>query len=443
MSVSRFKGGIGSEQEDELAQPDNRKREPPKKNLNPLQMGIQTFLQNHISSSRLSAGELHFSTTVASLPKRFTVYRPLLLLPANVFTHPPEWASIYRSLDDDERRQLYASIATSFSSSGVTHMAMNAPIQLIHPEGGSENRMRSPTGLVPLHGDFGPCRRPEEEKEEDIFVQADTQTQPCKEDFDAAFWVSTVQNGGIVQTWAPLYTMFSRGNITEKARILGHGARFEGLDDSSLKGQSIHDTSVLDMYAGIGYFVFSYLKRGVQRVWSWEINGWSVEGLRRGCLKNGWGCKVIYVRADGSIEGGLESLVDEMKDTDRVVIFHGDNTFAAKILNAIRPMLEEKGSWHRIRHANLGLLPTSQPAWEDALKLVDRQYGGWVHVHENVDIHQIDAKKEAIVSDFRKITATLNDTVPDRVSIFCDHVEQVKTYAPGVMHCVFDVEIAF
>ncbi|KAL1967924.1 hypothetical protein VTN77DRAFT_2341 [Rasamsonia byssochlamydoides] len=426
---------VDQQQGHHSVQSGKRSKRPPKKSLNPLQTGISDFIQNNLSPSVLSSHGLSPEKLEASLPKRYTIYQPLLLLPVNAFTSPPAWGSLYDYLDDHQRQKLYESIMTAFRSMGVTHIAINAPIELTD-ERGRENRMRSPTGLLPLYGDFGLSPRPP-----DTAISGENEkAQPAKEDFDKAFWVRTTQNGGIVQTWAPLYTMFSRGNITEKARILGQGTRFDGLDDASLKGEQIQEISVVDMYAGIGYFVFSYLKRGVKRVWGFEINGWSVEGLRRGCVENGWDCKVVSVNDDGTLQEGHQTLVDGLRDTDRVVIFHGDNKFAAQILDRIRAMLEEKKSWNSIRHVNLGLLPTSQPAWENAYRLLDRRYGGWVHVHENVDIRQIDEKREHILNEFRRLS---EKTKSPANSIACHHVEQVKTYAPGVMHCVYDIEISF
>ncbi|KAL1981601.1 hypothetical protein VTN96DRAFT_2425 [Rasamsonia emersonii] len=435
---------VDQEQGQRPVNSEKRPKRPPKKNLNPLQAAISDFIQNNPSPSVLSSHGLSPEGLVASLPKRYTIYQPLLLLPANAFTSSPTWASVYDSLNDGERHKLYESIVASFRNMGVTHIAINAPIAPTD-ESGSENRMRSPTGLLPLYGDFGLSPRSHRTISGEGEMQTQTQTQPVKEDFDKAFWVRTTQNGGIVQTWAPLYTMFSRGNITEKARILGQGTRFDGLDDASLKGERIQDISVVDMYAGIGYFVFSYLKRGVKRVWGWDINGWSVEGLRRGCVENGWNCKVVSVNDDGTLQGGYQTLVDGLRDTDRVVVFHGDNKFAAQILDRIRVMLEERKSWNRIRHVNLGLLPTSQPAWENAYRLLDRRHGGWVHVHENVDIRQIDEKREYILDEFRRLSVIVDEkaTSPRANSIACHHIERVKTYAPGVMHCVYDIEISF
>ncbi|RDW62931.1 tRNA(Phe) (4-demethylwyosine(37)-C(7)) aminocarboxypropyltransferase [Aspergillus mulundensis] len=405
-------------------------KHPRKQNINPLQKGIADFISAHLPPSLFPQHALSLEELASSLPKRYTIYEPMLLLPLNAFTHPPAWGKLYDSLDHDQRKALYASIASAFARYGVTHVAMNAPIVLTDTQG-HENRMRSPVGLVPLHGDFGPP--PSRDGEE---------VQPCRDDFEQAFWVRTVQNHGIVQIWAPLYTMFSRGNVTEKARILGHGSMFEGLDEVSLCGEAVDDVAVVDMYAGIGYFVFSYLKRGVKRVWGFEINGWSVEGLRRGCVENGWGCRVIGVGSDGRLSTSVPELVESLRDTDRVVIFHGDNGFAAKIMGQVRAALEARREWTSIRHVNLGLLPSSSSSWDDACKIIDKDKGGWLHVHENVDVQQIEAKGREITATVERYwTEYASQRTDTELGADCRHVEQVKTYAPGVMHCVYDVQL--
>ncbi|KAK1146058.1 S-adenosylmethionine-dependent methyltransferase [Aspergillus melleus] len=395
--------------------------------MNPLQKGIHSYLTTHISQSVLSDHGISLETLLPTLPKRYTVYEPMLLLPVNALSTPPAWSALYQSLSDEDRTALYASIAKAFSALGVTHVAINAPIALTDVQG-QENKMRSPVGLVPLYGNFGALPSGDDEM-----------GQPGEEDLRRAFWVRTVQNHGIVQIWAPLYTMFSRGNITEKARILGHGGAFEGLDASSLRGDVIGDISVVDMYAGIGYFVFSYLKRGAKRVWGWEINGWSVEGLRRGCVENGWGCKVVRVREDGTLSEPIPELVENLRDSDKVVIFHGDNRFAADILMEIKELLSARQAWNSIRHVNLGLLPSSSAAWSSACKMIDSRTDGWVHVHENVDVQHIEEKSQEISKELGRLRAQVLG-IPE-VAVDCRHVEQVKTYAPGVMHCVFDMRL--
>lgn len=404
-----------------------RKKEKKEAIMNPLQQGIQQFLHDHKPSD----------PDISGLPKRYTVYQPMLLLSGNAFTVPPEWSERYASLSEAERQTLYASIVNAFKTKGqtITHIAMNAPIQLNNCQG-NENLMRSPNGLMPVYGDFGEL--------------LDYDHSPTRQDLENAFWVHTVQNGGIVQYWAPLYTMFSRGNITEKARILGLEGHFAGLDESSLKGQRIEDVSVVDLYAGIGYFVFSYLKRGVKRVWGWELNAWSVEGLRRGCIENGWGCKVVSLMQgeDGGLpsvldDDSLANLLDELTDEVRVVIFQGDNQSATGIMERIQPELEKRGQWAAVRHVNMGLLPSARPTWDTSLRLLGRKSGGWAHVHENVDVAEIGSLRDEIVAEYTNLARQLDDVDKEELSIHCDHVEEVKTYAPGVMHCVFDIQIDF
>ncbi|KAI9928303.1 hypothetical protein ASPWEDRAFT_50468 [Aspergillus wentii DTO 134E9] len=409
----------------------HEEKRPARKSSNQLQKGIQDFLER-LPSSIFSDNGLSLEIISSSLPKRYTVYQPLLLLSANAFSAPAPWGALYAVLNEDQRQDLYASMLKAFSGTSVTHMAINAPITLTDTQG-HENRMRSPVGLIPLHGYFGHLRSGDGEE-----------VQPMESDFENALWVRTLQNNGIIQVWAPLYTMFSRGNITEKARILGHGGLFEGLDELSLGGDSVEEISVVDMYAGIGYFVFSYLRRGVKRVWGFELNGWSVEGLRRGCMENGWGCKVVKVQNDGKLDESLPELVRNLKDTDRVVIFHGDNRFAADIINETKGIMEAQGAWSSIRHVNLGLLPSSRPAWDSACKMLDFQRGGWAHVHENVAIQDIDQMKEDIVFEMTRLRTQDQDRLkPAKLALAaeCRHVEHVKTYAPGVMHCVFDIKI--
>lgn len=417
--------------------PEKRDKEPPKK-FHALQYGIKEFLDTPESRSLLASLDIDAETLKNALPKRFTIYEPLALLPANVFSAPPDWGTFYASLSPEQRESLYASMARTFKQLNATHIAMNAPITLTNSQG-RENRMRSPAGLIPLYGDF--------QVPSSVPAAGDEDAQPSPEELKPAFWVRTIQNHGIVQIWAPLYTMFSRGNVSEKARILGQGpaeGMFKGLDKSSLQGQSLADISVVDMYAGIGYFVFSYLKRGVKRVWGWELNGWSVEGLRRGCEANKWGCRVVRILENGQLETPIEDLVDSLTDSVRVVVFHGDNRFAADILVEVQSRMERSETWRPVRHVNLGLLPSSQPSWDNACRVLDSQRGGWLHVHENVDVREIEEKKETIMAELASLRSQVHrqhGTLQDP-QVDCCHVERVKTYAPGVMHCVFDIALS-
>ena len=440
--------------------PSRPKKTRPPKLTNPLQAGIATFLTKRHHSLRVAGASGAGADWARTLPKRYTLYPPLLLLPPNVFTATPAWRDLFDGLEREERWVLISCVVDAFGCLGVTHVAINAPISAgdwtSDGNGGMENIMRRPTRMVPVYGDFGPSRG----VGTDLRREKSTEDGPEEADFEAALWVQAVQNGGIVQIWAPLWTMFSRGNIKEKARILDEGpdwqgARFPGLDGvAGVLGERLEDISVLDLYIGIGYFAFSYLKRGVGLVWGWEMNGWSVEGLRRGCEANGWKAKVLRLDEGGVVIDGrdekddkaLEDLVGELQSQEpqvRCVVFWGDNRWAGAIMARLKTKFREMGKtqWKNVRHASLGLLPTSRGSWENAVQGIDSKKGGWLHIHENVDSRAIESKRQEIVADVRTFVRTKHLAERDRWEASCCHTEQVKTYAPGVMHCVFDVQV--
>ena len=185
--------------------------------------------------------------------------------------------------------------------------------------------------------------------------------------------------------------MFSRGNISEKTRVLSF---------PDVEGQE-----VADLYVGIGYFTFSYLKAAAKRVWGWDLNGWSVEGLRRGAEMNGWRCVV-------NPEGPSDA---------QVVIFNEDNVLAGK-------RLESYGV--KVRHVNLGLLPSSQDAWKIATEILDTD--GWIHVHGNCRDTDINQWTGTVVEEFKKLFGRAW-TVEIAESF------RVKGFGPAVGHWVLDL----
>lgn len=196
--------------------------------------------------------------------------------------------------------------------------------------------------------------------------------------------------------------MFSRGNMREKTRVL------RALPD-------VAGAHVADLFAGIGYFAFSYVAAGAARVWCWELNTWSAEALRRGAAANGWGVVVV-----GAGEAAPRVLAEEV----RLVVFCEDNKAAVGRLRALGV---------RVRHVNLGLLPSSRGAWETALGVLDER--GWIHVHENVAEAEVAERAGEVADAFRALEGERGRAVA------CVHVERVKTFAPGVVHCVVDVRI--
>lgn len=414
---------------------------------NPLIAGITLFVQRqslwnlkhdatHEVSHNESPQQDHPTSPPRTLnpcdiPKRYTVYEPMLLLGPNFHIHTVAWQDFYQSLKPDKLQDLFHSIADAFCRSGhrVTHVAVNAPIQAVvdtkDPEQ-QENVMRSPLNLQPLYGDFGPA----------VYL---SDQQLTSAEMSTALWVDTCQVGGIRQVWAPRWTMFSRGNIREKARILGGQGIFPGLTSIELDGP-LSEIDVVDFYVGIGYFAFSYLKRGVRTVFGWDINQWSIEGLRRGCEKNGWHCLVVTVEDDANRRASVaQSVVQRLlaSSPPMCVAFCGDNRSAVEIMSYIAEGLRNTEHALNIRHMNLGLLPTSQGAWEGSVRIINNKTGGWLHVHENAEIADVSNKEQQVIGGLRDVLPV--ERKDWKVS--CENIEMVKTYAPGVGHYVFDVKV--
>lgn len=353
------------------------------------------------------------SKLVSISPPAHTIYPPMMLIP-HASSRNAAWQELISKLSSSQRDSLYADICRMHK---ITHIASNAPIPAHLPTSAS-NFLRSPVNLTPLYGNFGPL----------------VSGAPTQSDVDAAFWVSTKQNG-ISQTWAPRYTMFSRGNITEKARILHLLSVRAAVERGKSDGRGC---AAVDLYAGIGYFAFSYVKAGVDRVLCWEINPWSLEGLARGAEANRWGCRRVEAEEDDA-----KSVLDS---SARLLVFQESNENAVERVERLRERLPP------VRHVNCGLLPSSKGSWETAVRVLDPEVGGWIHLHENIAVEDISKVGGEILHQIREIFTRTRRSAPAHgrpehsVQVedcaVLEHVERVKTYAPGVMHCVLDVRIA-
>lgn len=383
------------------------KRAPKPKPKNPIEVAITSWfsqLPSEISEILISSLESLISTA----PKRWVVYPPMILLPSGSFDE--QWWHPFANINIELQHRdilwtlLLQHISKREGKGTLTHLAINSgiPLHQLPTHLSPENILRTPSGLITLYGDFGPALSPD--------------YLPSTEDFAKAFWVSTKQNG-ITQIWAPRYTMFSRGNIKEKARVLDfhEGPAEQGCEDRLLAREEIVKSTAVDLYAGIGYFVFSYVKMGMKRVVGWELNPWSVEGLRRGAVANGWSIKVVRFGKD--IEIGDE----------KIVVFLEDNRRADARREKLKP--------DDVVHVNCGLLPASEDSWETALSFLSGK--GWLHLHENVGVNDIETRRKGIEVIF---TEWLSEK-GDKRTAKAEHVELVKTFAPGVWHCVFDVFI--
>jgi tRNA wybutosine-synthesizing protein 2 len=392
-----------------------------------------------LQESVLADMNLSPEVLVSAFPDGYSIYKPMLLFPHNAFTSQ-QWRKLLSrySMNSELLAPVWQHTAASV---GATHVAINSPIPLetdstldtdLGTNRNQENILRRPVNLVPIYGDFGssPTLR--------------TISSPTAIDFESALWVTTKQNG-IWQVWAPLYTMFSRGNIREKTRILNLPSVTTDLDVAS---------AAVDLYAGIGYFAFSYKKsgegrnEGIQRVMCWELNPWSVEGLRRGAEKNGWVCKIMkgdelsqLRRSSAEVCDGFTSPSQSATEIQKADfwVFQASNEGAESDYASMCTSLGLDCKLP-IRHVNLGLLPSSRLSWSVAVGMLDEQRGGWIHVHENIGIRDIDSKSREIEGEIDKLVDHRKNR-RDKTAVRIEHVEWVKMYAPGVVHCVLDVHI--
>ena len=385
---------------------------------NPISEAVRQWLAS-VPSPQTADASPGADELVQTAPKRWVIYEPMVLLPSGSFNSAP-WTTLLAVVPRDRKTTLWQHILDELSKTSkenLTHLAVNEGIPLAQgPAGEAENILRSPSGLRMLHGNFGPASTTSSSPDAD------------EDDFDRAFWVSTKQNG-IHQVWAPRWTMFSRGNVKEKARLLA----FHDDDDDEPASEpsrrrrrrraQLAPAWAVDLYGGIGYFVFSYARLGL-RVLCWELNPWSVEGLRRGAARNGWAVRVI--RGPDLALPTADTLAGA---EEPIIVFLEDNQHAARRVDELRA----SGVRMDVSHVNCGFLPTSEPSWRSAWDIVGDRGEGWMHLHENVGAKDIEARREAI--------AHMLGSWSEARAADVEHVELVKTYAPDVWHCVFDVYI--
>ncbi|KAK4989529.1 S-adenosylmethionine-dependent methyltransferase [Elasticomyces elasticus] len=374
-----------------------------------MEKAVKTWLTELSTTTRAPDVE-DVEALLRGLPTTYSIYKPMLLLPPTSF-QSPGWRALLSACTRTQVKKLFETLATGF---GVTHVATNAPIPL-HAKEGVENIVRSPTDLSPLYGDFGPV------------VSSHV---PTTDDLDHAFWVSAKQNS-ITQVWAPRYTMFSRGNITEKARLLTLPSVRSSVERGRQDGLGC---AAVDLYAGIGYFAFSYLAAGVDQVLCWDVNAWSIEGLRRGAGANKWTIRVMGAESSDVYKAATGDL-----RTSRLLAFTESNELAPQRINVLRRHIPP------IRHVNCGLLPTSRGSWETAVAALDPSLGGWLHLHENFAVGEIESKALHVRDEIQRFAVALASPEGERRSqvgeVVLGHIQRVKSYAPGVWHCVLDVHV--
>ncbi|KAI0497892.1 hypothetical protein KFK09_021130 [Dendrobium nobile] len=193
-------------------------------------------------------------------------------------------------------------------------------------------------------------------------------------------WV-THQENGILYSFDATKCMFSLGNLSEKLRMACQDCR---------------DEVVLDLFAGIGYFVLPFLvKAKAKLVYACEWNSHAIKALRHNIHAN-----------------FME---------DRCIILEGDNRVTAP-----------KGVADRVC---LGLLPSSESSWRTAVRAL-RPQGGLLHIHGNVK----DSEEKSWLDYIVESIVCIAETEGLLWAVSLQHVERVKSYGPHIRHIVADVK---
>ncbi|KAK6190878.1 hypothetical protein SNE40_002651 [Patella caerulea] len=151
-------------------------------------------------------------------------------------------------------------------------------------------------------------------------------------------WVNQTDNK-LRFTYDVTKCMFSIGNISEKLRI----SEFDCVGET-----------VVDLYAGIGYFTIPYLVHAkAEHVHACEWNPDAVEALKKNLVLN--------------------------NVQDKCTIYYGDNRKVDLVDIADR--------------VNLGLIPSSESGWPVACAALKRKTGGFLHIHSNVTSNKSERNK--------------------------------------------------
>eukprot|EP00931_Biecheleriopsis_adriatica_P010308 TRINITY_DN111399_c0_g1_i1.p1 TRINITY_DN111399_c0_g1~~TRINITY_DN111399_c0_g1_i1.p1 ORF type:complete len:718 (-),score=150.95 TRINITY_DN111399_c0_g1_i1:22-1893(-) len=199
-------------------------------------------------------------------------------------------------------------------------------------------------------------------------------------------WVIVPGPRGVRYSFDVTKCMFSEGNAAEKERVASWDVAGE---------------TILDLYAGIGFWTLPLLVAGADHIFSCEWNPDAVEGLRR----------------------GVELLGQDL--AKRCEVLAGDNR-RSEVQELVR------GKCDRVM---LGLIPTSRDGFPVAAAAL-KPIGGTMHIHWNASVDAESATADAVAKEVEQLLQTSRGAAwRCRVTA----IQRVKSFAPRVRHLRIDV----
>ncbi|KAF9939396.1 tRNA methyltransferase tyw3 [Modicella reniformis] len=428
-----------------------------------MQEDITHFLTPFLQSWELFGGQGLLSPAslpplIASIPQKWEHYSDFTLLPPTAFMTAP-WPAVLKRLQAEDGKKKVMTRWEQLIQEGLqsSHIARKAIIPV--KDVLRRPKIRPLTGDWKLHNKYktwieeehgllehlsmeGTGNESSYLNDSSSIIQENEVTAPTNENFSQAYWAETSQNH-VWYRWAPMFTMFSAGNITEKERIANSRPIFDA------RGKT-----VVDLYAGIGYFSLVYLiHAGAEIVHACEWNPWSVEGLLQGASKNGISYRVYQGNAIKAANNSLQERQSfherdapqpdhrkRLKDYGKLIVYPGDNAQWIELF---------EGQAH---HVNLGLIPSAEPGWILGVRALCPKKGGYLHVHHNVRVGEEETFKSYLLRGLRNLFAkwkqcpscssssSQTEGCCRSWSLNIKHMENVKSFAPLIFHFVFDVE---
>ncbi|KAH0354236.1 hypothetical protein KCU81_g1204, partial [Aureobasidium melanogenum] len=332
------------------------------------------------------------------------------------------WSNLLSNLEPDEIESIYLA---------GCDQRLSYPFQTTEPPSTPQRHDSGVAGVSPEEDDTKLTQRSNDvspPQEHSIVVCK--QEQPTQDDFDNAAWVSTKQNG-VTHYWAPRYTASPHSNASHSARML----YMSSLKTLTITKGTRKGCTAVDLSAGSGAIALNYAAAGVQKVLCWDANPWSIEGLRRGAIKNRWHVQVYH-------GDRIQSKTVKVSSKTRVMAFVEDGEKASSRILGLRNSLPP------VRHVNCGLAPTSRNLHAVAAAVLDPKLGGWIHVHETCRVEEVvyganktRAELEAVVETLDRERGYLTDVkeIPRRPVV--QHIQRIGSDAPGVLYCIVDIHI--